>query len=173
MGIGWIDNVYNNTSTNWYLSSIDSRHNGELATGSGWSTTKFTLDDGRFKLLKPRTAYRASWCGIPWYYNGRHYKVLSQQQSGGVRFYTSELEGKNWIMYEEVRTGRPVAKQEVPKGSDFHCNLRFETNGPLIEVVNNNAFSGENAFFMIYNESKEWVKVLGPLVAQLIKGAAK
>lgn len=173
MGIGWIDNVYNNVGNNWYFKSVDARHNGALTTGSGWSQKRFTLDDGRFKTLASRTRYRADWCGIPWYYAGRHYKVFSRGTSGGVRFYTSELDGKNWIMYDEERTGRQVARQAAPKGSDFHCNLRFEPGGPVIDIINNNAFSGENALFMIYNESKEWVKVLLPAVMSLLGGKAK
>ena len=176
MGVGWIDNIYNNTSSNWYLRSVDSRHNGELSEPSGGLfPRKFTLDDGRFKLLKPRTRYSASWCGIPWYYQGRHFKVFSQnnQESGGVKFYTSELENQNWIMYEEMRTGRQLARQAAPKGSDFHCNFRIENDGVFIDIVNNNAFSGENALFMIYTEAKEWTKVLLPIIASLIKGSAK
>lgn len=57
----------------------------------------------------------------------------------GERQRRCAVPGAGRVQNEEVRTGRPVAKQEVPKGSDFHCNLRVETGGPLIEVVNNNA----------------------------------
>ncbi len=170
MGVGWIDNIYNNTSSSWYLRSVDSRNNGKLESSG---IASFTLDDGKFKILRANRHYRASWCGIPWYYNGRHFKTFSQQQSGGVNFYTSELENQNWIRYEQVGTGREIARQAAPKGSDFHCTMRFENDGPYIDIVNNNAFSGENALYMIYNESKEWVKVLAPHFAKALSSAAK
>ena len=164
MGVGWIDRVYNNSGTSWYLKSVDDRHNGALA-GAGAS---FKLDDANFHALKPRTHYTADWCGIPWYYNGKHFKVLSKDNKSGVIFYTSEIGGDNWILYEELNTGRQLARQAVPKGSDFHCNLRFEDAGIFIDIVNNNAFSGENALYQIYSETKEWVKVLAPEIAKAV-----
>ncbi len=159
MGIGWIDRVYNNSGTSWYLKSVDDRHNGKLK-GAG---TSFKLDDAKFHVLKPRTSYTADWCGIPWYYNGKHYKAISKGENSGVLFYTSENEGSNWIVYEELNKGRRLARQKAPKRSDFHCNLRFEDTGFFIDIVNNNAFSGENALYQIYSETKGWVKVLEPI----------
>jgi hypothetical protein len=53
--------------------------------------------------------------------------------------------GGNWIVYEEIGTGRQLARQAAPQGSDFHGNLRFEETGGSIDIINNNAFSGENA----------------------------
>jgi hypothetical protein len=173
MGIGWIDNVYNNTGSAWYLQSVDDRNNGELTNTR--TKTKFKLDGGAFKKLDPSTHYAASWCGIPWYYNGRHYKAFSSSSSAkGMQFYTSELEGKNWIMYQDGATGRTVARQAAPKGSDFHCTMRVESDGVFIDIVNNNEFSGENALFQIYTEVKEWAKVLnlGQLLMKVATGGA-
>ena len=167
MGVGWIDKVFNNTGSNWYLKSVDSQNNGALSGGGG----NFTLDDGNFHQLNSRTPYSTNWCGIPWYASGKHFKVFSKSKTGGVAFYTSEIEGKNWIVYEDVNTGRQIARQSAPKGSDFHCNMRFEENGVFIDIINNNEFSGENAAYYIYNESKEWVEV-GLKVAEMLVGAA-
>ncbi|MCW2635529.1 MAG: hypothetical protein JWQ99_1896 [Blastococcus sp.] len=171
MAVGWIDNIYNNTRAAWFLRSVDSRNNGELTNTR--TNGKFTLDDGKFKQLNPSTQYRASWCGIPWYYNGQHFKAFSSSSSAqGVQFFTSELEGKNWIMYVDGATGRTIARQAAPKGSDFHCTMRVEADGVFIDIVNNNEFSGENALFMILNEAKEWAKVLniGALLLKVATG---
>lgn len=127
------------------------------------------LDDRRFHALQPNMHYKADWCGIPWYFEGKHYKVISQDQRQGTLFYTSEIDGSHWIIYEELNTGRPLARQAVPKGSDFHCNLRFESTGVLVDIVNNNSFSGENAAYLIMSETKEWIKVLAPVLAAAIK----
>jgi hypothetical protein len=168
MAVGWIDNIFNNTNTTWYLKSVDDRHNGALEAGGA----RFTLDDQTFHAVKPRTHYRTDWCGIPWYYQGKHFKALSKDQKTGVLFYTSEMGGGNWIVYEEIGTGRQLARQAAPQGSDFHCNLRFEEAGVYIDIINNNAFSGENAIYQVCSETKEWVKVLGPMIAAAIQAAA-
>jgi len=168
MSVGWIDNIYNNSKTTWYVKSVDDRHNGALAADG----KQFTLDDGAFHQMEGETHFHAEWCGIPWYYQGKHYKAISTDGKGGVQFYTSELEGRNWVIYEELNKGRQLARQSVPTRSDFHCNLRFETEGVFLDVVNNNAFSGENAVYQVMSETKEWVKVLAPIISAAIKGAA-
>jgi hypothetical protein len=162
MSVGWIDNIYNNTAAAWYLKSVDDVHNGALSSSSG----NFTLDDKNFHEIKANTHYHADWCGIPWYFNGIHYKVISKDTISGALFYTSLIGDKNCIVYEELNTGRQVILQAAPKDSDFHCNLRIEENGIFIDVVNNNAFSGENAIFLIVGKSEEWLKIVAPLVTQ-------
>ena len=147
---------------------MDDRHNGALSGGG----THFTLDDRNYRALQPGMHYKADWCGIPWYFEGKHFKVISQDQRRGVLFYTSEIGGSNWIVYEELNTGRQVARQAVPKGSDFHCNLRFEPTGVFFDVVNNNAFSGENAVYQVMSEAKDWLTVLAPIMSEALKTSA-
>jgi hypothetical protein len=168
MAIGWIDNVFNNTNTPWFLKSVDDRNNGALKSDSA----SFQLDDTLFHEIKPKTQYGADWCGIPWYFQGKHYKALSKDQQSGIIFFTSEIGNENWIVYNEIGTGRSVARQSAPKGSDFHCSLRFEDEGIFLDIVNNNAFSGENAVYQVYSEAKEWVTVLLPAISEAIKAAA-
>jgi hypothetical protein len=168
MAVGWIDNVFNNTDTTWFLKSVDDRNNGVLKSGSA----SLQLDDAQFHEIKPKTQYGADWCGIPWYFQGKHYKALSRDQKSGIAFFTSEIGAENWIIYNDIATGRPIARQSAPKGSDFHCNLRFEDEGIFLDIVNNNAFSGENAVYQVYSETKEWVKVLLPAITAAIKAAA-
>jgi hypothetical protein len=167
MGVGWTDNIYNNSSAVWYFQSVDDRNSGALSGGG----SHFTLDDRKYHALKPGTGYKADWCGIPWYFEGKNFKVISQDQRRGVLFYTSEIGASNWIIYEELNTGRQVARQAVPKGSDFHCNLRFEPAGVFVDVVNNHAFSGENALYQVLSETKDWMKALAPVMAEAIKSS--
>jgi hypothetical protein len=87
--------------------------------------------------------------------------------SGGTHFHA------DWCgIPEKLNTGRPIARQAVPTGSDFHCNLRFEVGGVFIDVVNNNAFSGENAAYQIMSETKEWVTALAPIIGAATQAAA-
>lgn len=168
MSVGWIDNIYNNSGTVWHLQSVDDRHNGALSGGG----SQFTLDDGGYHALASGTHYKADWCGIPWYFEGRHYKVISQDQIHGVLFYTSQIGDAHWIIFEELNTGRQLARQAVPNGSDFHCTMRFESTGLFIDVVNNNAFSGENAVYQLMLETREWIAVLAPVLGEAIKASA-
>ena len=163
MGTGWIDNIYNHTGSDVHLKSVDDRHNGALR-GDG---SHHELDGGGVKILKPGH-YSARWCGIPWYYKGRHYKEYGTHHSR-VKFYTSEVGDKNYITFEDPETGRTIARQEAPKGQDFHCNMRFENGGVCIDIVNNNSFSAENATFQILKEGK-WVVGTGVEVAKLVSG---
>jgi hypothetical protein len=168
MAVGWIDNLYNNTARPWYLRSVDDRHNGVLVSAGG----RLVLDDGRFHEVAAHTHYAADWCGIPWYFQGKHFKVLSRSGQGGARFFTSEVGAENWLVFEDSGTGRGIGRQSVPKGSDFHCNLRIEDNGVFFDVVNNHAFSAENAVSQIYSEAKEWVGMAMPAIAAAISAAA-
>lgn len=162
MSIGWIDRVYNNSSKTWYLKSVDDNHNGTLEN----SGSKVELGVGLFQAVKPHTMYQADWCGIPWYYQGKHYKVIAENDQGNnaIQFYSTELEDKNWVVFEEAATGKKRLRQEVPKGSDFHCYLIFEEEGFRVDVVNNNAFSGENMLLEVYSETKKWVKTAVDLI---------
>lgn len=159
MGVGWIDNIFNNTDRHWFFQSVDDRNNGALSGGS----SNFTLDDRAYHKLSPHTHYTADWCGIPWYYSGKHYKVISPDEHDGVKFYTSQNGAKNCIVYEELQTGRQRILQHVP-GGDFHCNLRIENEGFFIDVVNNHEFSSDNALYLILGKTEEWLKYLAPEV---------
>jgi hypothetical protein len=130
------------------------------------------VDDRKYHALPGNTHFHADWCGIPWYFEDKHFKVISRDRQKGVLFYTSEIERHNWIVYEELNTGHQIARQAVPTGSDFHCNLRFEAGGVFIDVVNNNAFSGENAAYQIKSETKAWVTALAPIIGAAIQAAA-
>jgi hypothetical protein len=55
MGVGWIDRIYNNTDVEWFLQSIDDRHNGAISKDG----TRFTLDDHQFHALAPHSRFSA------------------------------------------------------------------------------------------------------------------
>lgn len=164
MGVGWIDNVYNNSDRSMWIRSIDSSHNGTLTSSNG--NNHFALDDGKFHELKPHTHYKANWFGIPWYYQGKHFKSYSADKT--INFYTSQIGNQNYIIFLNETNGQELLRQKAPTGSDFHCNLRFENVGTEIDIVNNNPFSGENAGLEIYNQYKEWVKDAASVAASAV-----
>ena len=171
MGVGWIDRVYVNTSGSWNIKSTDDHNNGALRGGG----RSFDLNDRRTHQLKGKTMYSADWCGIPWYYQGKHFKTISKSSSGddACEFFTSEIKDKNWLMFYNKRTGKEVARQEVPKGSDFHCFLRFEEDGVFFEIVNNHEFSAENAVFVILGAVKKGIDAaieVGALLFEIMGG---
>jgi hypothetical protein len=167
MGVGWIDRIYNNTDLQWQLRSIDDRNNG-LVKKDG--VRQFDLEDKQWHPLSARTAYTAEWCGIPWYYNGIHYKNMSTDLQNVVEFFTSWRDGANWIYYTNPQTGMEIGRQQAPK-DDFHCWLRFQDDGNYIYIVND-AGNVTETLVQIYTETKEWVKVLLPVLAELLKAAA-
>jgi hypothetical protein len=162
MGIGWLDTLYNNTDNTWYFQSKDWTHNGAVMLGT---QTVFNMDDQAWHALSPRTHYHAEWCGIPWYSSGRNYKSISINKQDSVQFYTSEIDGQNWIVYQDGLTGRLAGKQGAPKMADFHCNFRIEDSGIFLDIVNADAQVLELGAW-IYDQVKFWVPVaLGALGA--------
>lgn len=170
MGVAWIDGIANNTSDEWYIQSIDSGHNGAIKSGGN----RFTLDDKKYHPLSPRTVYRADWCGIPWYTPGPgsdHFKSISLNQQKEVHFFTSFIDGKNWIIYYDPSNLRIAGRQEIPVNGDCRCNLRIEDSGIFIDVVN-----GDSTGFLISqinDEAKSWLTVLAPELAALVSGLLK
>jgi hypothetical protein len=164
MGVGWIDNIWNNTDSQWFLRSVDSSHNGAIQPDVG---AQFVLDDGHFHAFNPRMHFHASWCGIPWYYQGSHFKAFSVNQSDNVQFYTSYVDGKNWIYYLDGLTGHILARTEAPQ-IDFHCNLRFEDSGPVIDIVNDDG-STQAVLNQLYTELKSWATIAASALGSLLK----
>ncbi|WP_339749585.1 hypothetical protein [uncultured Rubinisphaera sp.] len=145
-GVGWIDNIYNNTDETWYFRSVDSQNNGKVGdqemNGGGWIT------------LKPNTKYHAEWCAIPWFYQGKHYKSFSLDKAKIVNFYTTENGGKNWIEFENDKTGETIARQQIPD-NDFHAKMIIDETGPRFELTNNQ-YSTENTLREVLKEGM-WV----------------
>jgi hypothetical protein len=108
MGVGWIDNIYNNTDKEWCLKSVDDRHNGAIFRDG---RRLFELDDRKYHSLSPHTQFHAEWCGIPWYYQGKHYKAMSADQQSNVQFYTSEMDKKNNIIFLNGQTGEIIGRK--------------------------------------------------------------
>ncbi|MDQ1745405.1 MAG: hypothetical protein QOE23_3744 [Pseudonocardiales bacterium] len=168
MAVGWIDNIYNNTGTTWFLKSVDSSHNGAIKPDGG---TEFTLDDGAFHDLSPNRHFHANWCGIPWYWQGSHFKAFSTDRNHNVQFYTSQVDGKNWIYFLDGITGNILARQEAPKSVDYHCNLRFEDSGPAIDIVNDDGAT-QDVLNQIYTEAKAWATIAASVLSTLLKAKA-
>jgi len=164
MGVGWIDRIYNNTDLEWQLKSVDDRHNGAISRDG---RRLFTLDDRNFHALSPQSRFTAEWCGIPWYYNGQHFKAISTDQQRNVEFFTSDVAGKNWIYYKDGLTGRDIGRQEAPR-VDFHCWLRFENDGNYIDILNDAGLVQETLTYIL-NEARQWVQALAPILAAAVK----
>ena len=150
--------MYNNTDKTWYLLSVDDWHNGFLTPVGGGN--KLDLAPKNWVGILPHTEYHINDGAIPWFFRDEHYKAISRHISGpqsndGVRFYSSEMVDKNWIVY--TNHGKELARQEIPKGnfSDFHCTMRIENNGVFLKVVNNQ-FSTDKALADIFQGGK-WV----------------
>jgi hypothetical protein len=163
MGVGWIDNIYNNTGSTWFLKSVDSSHNGAIKGGG----ESFTLDDGRYHGLNAHNQFHADWCGIPWYWEGSHYKAMSADQQQNVQFYTSQVGGTNWIYFLDGMTGDIVGRQQAPK-VDFHCNMRFEDSGNYIDIINDDGTT-QDVIAFVYNELKQWAQIAAGVFAALLK----
>ena len=168
MGVGWIDRIYNNTDLQWLFQSIDDRHNGAIK--NSLTGAQFTLDDRQFHALNPRTRFTAEWCGIPWYYNGQHFKTMSTDGSRTAEFFTSDVEGKNWIYFKDGQTGRDIGRQQAPR-VDFHCWLRFENDGNYIDILNDAGLVQETIAYVL-NEARQWVTALAPILAAMVKAKA-
>jgi hypothetical protein len=167
MAVGWIDTIYNNSDSHITFGSRDDQNNGVLQEGPG-----SPLELSKNQRVAPKSRYHAEFCGIPWYFQGKHYKMLSMNKEipPGVQFYQSEIEGNNWIIFEDMQTGRRIARQRVPN-VDYHCNLILNNDDVLIEVVNDQSVSWEQ-FMQAYDEFGKWVD-RGIKIGQLIMKGMK
>lgn len=164
MGVGWIDDIYVNTDHDWYISSVDDRNNGKLTHNQ----ETIELDGGQVHAIKGDTHYHAEWCGIPWYYQGKHYKTFSKDNVKTVQYYTTEVEGGNYILYIDKDSGREIARQSVPDDGDYHCKLRFEADGIYIDVVNDPKFQPQYYFL----QNGDWIPTAIETIAKLLLAAA-
>jgi len=168
MGVGWIDRIYNNTDQTLWWRSQDSSHNGAVVAPN--TNTRYNMDDGQWHEISPRTSYQADWCGIPWYWNGQHFKAISTGLPNNLQIVTSFMEdGQNYIRFDDGTTGRPVGRQGAPK-IDFHVWLRFEPDGWYWDIKNTDGSTVELATF-IYDQVKFWVPVALNVLASTAKAA--
>jgi hypothetical protein len=167
-GVGWIDSIYNNTARQFKMRSVDSEHNGAISNDRG---EKFALDDQKWHAFAANNRWHADWCGISWYFRDLHYKELSINDKTSFRFYQSQVDGKNWVIFRDGPTDHPIGRQEVPKTADYHCVLRVENNGIFLDVVNDDGTTQE-VLAEIYDQTKYWVhESLGALGTVLMAAA--
>merc|ERR1711935_905094 len=94
---------------NLFVRSIDTSHNGRIKTGN----SEHELDNGKYASVNPG-AHQCISFGIPWYGQGKKWKNFSFNQSSGIKVYQSGMSGRNFIFYEDMKTGVTLVKQEVP-----------------------------------------------------------
>lgn len=174
MAVGWITHFYINASTPLLMKCVDSSHLGEITPISGGGE-HFKFDDQNWHTMNSGTSWSCSWCGIPWFSNAPplgHYREIATAPGvpSTVMFYQSEMENNNYIVLQNVQTGRPIARIGVPK-DDYNVNFRWEDDGPYIDVVND-ASSTTELLTDIDNQAQKWVSAAGGTVAAAIKAAA-
>ena len=168
MGVGWIDKIYNNSGQDCHIRSVDSSHNGVIRD----EHSSRNLDGGPWHLLSPGQQYRADWCGIPWYWQGQHFKSLTFDVDGTARtnFFASQIEDKNWIVYYDETTGEPIGRLQVPK-VDFRVWLRLYPDKIVFDVVNDSGPTWE-ALADLYDAAKFWVPIALDALGAVLKKTA-
>jgi hypothetical protein len=160
----WIDKVYNNSQSVWYLTSVDEKHNGGLYQNG---RKVIELDGGQPHAITPGT-YEASWCGVPWSDDQNHYKCVSRNGSGSNLF-MAQQDGKNWVLFLNAKTGRFVARVEVSPSADSHVNLRFEDDGVYLDVIDAPDSSG---LLEVLQAGGPWVGAAAAVIAAAIGALA-
>lgn len=168
---GWIDRIYNNTNRDWYIKSVDDRFNGKLKEHGGGEVIE--LDGGQWHRLKKNTRYNCEWCAIPWYWEGKHYKLLSGVASKAhyVECFTSSVEGKNWVYYMDA-TGDEVARQKAPNNDAFRLWLRIDDEKCLFYIVNDTG-GIIDTLIQLHTELNKWIDATLDRVAKIVDIIAK
>ena len=165
MGVGFIENIWNNSEKTWYIKSVDKRNNGKIGG-------KIELDGGEWHEI-PKGHQECDYLGVPWVSEDGHYKALScdPKKEKGVRLYQKYEDGKNYIVYSDLKSPyQEVARQEVPE-TGYQADLRFLANNSEqafeIEVTNEQYSNLE--FYTQVLEGVNWVmKNIGPIIMALL-----
>jgi hypothetical protein len=118
------------------------------------------------------TSWSCSWCGIPWFSSAPplgHYREIADHTGtpSTVMFYQSEMENENYIVFQNVQNGRPVACLQVPK-DDYNVSFRWENDGPYGDLVND-ASSTTELIGDIADQTRQWIQAAGGTVAAAVK----
>jgi hypothetical protein len=106
MNVSWIEEIFNNTNVTLCMWSTDAEHNG---TFDDFDTGKELGDNdwGHAFVIKPGARIKAHWCGIPWYHDGTHYRVIAKstkKEKFGLRLHQSETDEGDGIHFLDFRT---------------------------------------------------------------------
>jgi hypothetical protein len=110
MNVSYIEEIYNNTNHAFVMWSTDSEHNGvfdDFDTGIRVGDN----DWGHVLVIRPGARLKASWCGIPWYKDGKCYRVIAKgdkQERHGLRMFQAETDLGDGIHFIDHRTGNPL-----------------------------------------------------------------
>ena len=139
MNVSYIEEIFNNTNRTFAMWSTDSKHNGVF---DDFDSGKRVGDNdwGNTLLIKPHARLKASWCGVPWYKDGRCYRVIAQaknQVKFGLRIYQSETDGGDGIHFINHKTGRPIrqggAVVPFPRSGDRQFALTIDEIDGVLE----------------------------------------
>src|ERR1700734_511083 len=113
MGVGWIEHFYINADKPLRMKCVDDQHLGSVSQINGGE--HFAFDNKDWHTFDSNTQWSASWCGIPWYSTAPplgHYREIAVDNAT-VMFYQSQVGGANYLWYQNVQTGRHVARLAV------------------------------------------------------------
>lgn len=181
MATSYIQNIYNNTQTTYYMWAQDSEHLGAFYDIN--TNAKVGVNDGGSILtIPPGAKYRADWAGVPWY-NGsteganahfRAISVSSDKTKPCVYMIQSKIGSNDGINYYNSGTGMQTDRQDWGSdgaGDKFSFSLIFNAadNGGIVMQLDN---SSKNILYYIKTVETTMVK-MGQDVLQIASQAAE
>jgi len=177
---GKVDWLYNNAKRYIYVKSVDPHNNGKIAGTDGTFRSNGELTTTEWVGADPG-AHRCESFGIPWYGQGKKWKIFTfdPKSMTGVKVYQAGMNGKNYIYYENWKTGQTLIKQEVPLEEDYRCKL-FVTSEEAIrfEVVSTHkqAVPFEtliwNGLVWVEHQREDAVEAMVPILVAAMTAAA-
>lgn len=133
MSVSYIENIRNNSGRPYYMWAKDTEHLGvfyDANTGKQMGTN----DDGAGLLIPPGANLRASWCGIPWYYQNvqNRWRAISTNPDKSV--------GCLWLIQSNVDNSDGISFYSSESGVLFY-RLKFD-----------HSFSGDRHYSLIFDQ---------------------
>ena len=120
MNISWIEEIYNNSDATLCMWSTDAIHNGtfdDLDTGKKLGDN----DWGHVFVIRPGARIKAHYCGVPWYHDGTHFRVIAKgtdKAKFGLRLHQAETDVGDGIHFIDFKTNDPIGYNAFPFAGD-------------------------------------------------------
>jgi hypothetical protein len=149
MAVSYIQNIYNNTNTTFYMWAQDSEHLGTF-TNTATGASVGNNDNGNILTIPPGAKYSGSWAGVPWY-NGSttgasaHFRAISTSNDKTkpcLYLIQSNVGGSDGISYYNSGTGMQTDRQDWgadKAGDKFNFSLIFnsaDSSGIVMQMDN-------------------------------------
>ena len=135
MNVSYIEEIKNNTEHTFAMWSTDSEHNGvfdDFESGERVGDN----DWGHVVLIRPGARLKASWCGVPWYKDGRCYRVIAKANRKvgfGLRLFQSETDQGDGIHFVDHDTFAEIGMVPFPTGADRQFALTINDKDGQLE----------------------------------------